>query len=115
MATARMSTYFQTQRQNALLKVKRNDKRYAGYDNFAYRLDCATSGANNFFELRAWCWATWGPSKALRDWEMHDRLVQFSGEICQNSNWSWMDDARRYRILFKTKEDAALFTLSTGL
>lgn len=97
------------------LKVKKSDKRYAGYPQFKYHLDCPTSGETNFFKLREWCWATWGASKSWRDWDSANYKNLFDDTICQNSNWCWIDDGYRHRLLFATKEDVALFKLSTGI
>jgi hypothetical protein len=97
------------------LKVKKSDRRYAGHPHFNYHIDLPVTGEHNFFAMRAWCWTTWGPSKSWQDWDSTNRRFDF-GDTCQNANWCWIDDSfSRHRLLFAGKEDAALFTLGTGL
>lgn len=93
--------------------VKKIDKRFAGYYHFKYYTNLNQSGEVNFHNVRAWCWNTWGPSKSYSDWENHERHPS-PHDVCQNSNWCWIDDQYRTRILFKEKEDAALFKLYYG-
>ena len=93
--------------------VKKIDKRFAGYLDFKYYINLDHSSEINFHNVRAWCWNTWGPSKSYNDWDYHNRQPT-PNDVCQNSNWCWMDDQYRTRILFKEKEDVALFKLYYG-
>jgi hypothetical protein len=93
--------------------VKKIDKRFAGYLDFKYYINLAQSGEINFHNVRAWCWNTWGPSKNYVDWDYHNRHPT-PNDVCQNSNWCWQDDDHRTRIMFKEKEDVALFKLYYG-
>lgn len=97
------------------LRIKKNDKRYAGHPQFLFHLECPVTGDENFFKLRAWCWETWGPSKSWYDWQNAYSRNLFGDELCQNPYWCWIDDEQRHRLLFATKDEVALFKLSTGL
>ncbi len=114
-----MKPAFRTARQIILpksqmaYKVKKLDKRYAGYPEFKYFIDLPRTGEANFFTVREWCWTTWGPSKHWRDWSHGHEY--FATDTSQNSNWCWIDDDYRHRILFASQEDVALFKLSTGI
>jgi len=96
------------------ITVKKTDKRHTGADRFKYFVDIR--GANydewkltkeKFFELRQWCWETWGPSREV------DQYSSIEGGYTEDQNhaWSWINDQHRSRIYLGNKEEAAHFTL----
>ncbi len=96
------------------IKVKKTDKRHTGYLAFKYYVEIKTKewGEYNlvmekFFEIRQWCWETWGPSREV------DQYTNIEGAWTadQNLSWSWINDQHRARIYLGTKDEAAFFTL----
>ena len=96
------------------IKVKKTDKPHTGYGSFKYYVDIKpmhwsnhTGVKEKFFELRLWCWDTWGPSREL------DHFVNTAGEkpIDQNSKWTWINDQYRTRLYLGSQDEAAYFTL----
>lgn len=100
-------------------KIVKTDRRHSGYPYFAYYLK-PTSSDDNFHNIRAWCWETWGPSKGLHDWlrlesnwkNTISRLE--TTDRCQNPHWCWLEDQYRRRIMFTSAEEVALYKLTHG-
>ena len=63
----------------------------------------------NFFAVREWCWATYGPSKEIDSW-LRDKNKS-SDTISQNQKWCWHNDAYTARIYLRTNKEADWFTL----
>lgn len=96
------------------IKVKKTDKRHTGHGRFAYYVDIQrdnwqenTSVKEKFFELRLWCWETWGPGRELDHFAATDKETP----IDQNNKWSWINDQYRCRLYLGSLEEAAYFTL----
>lgn len=96
------------------IKVKKTDKRMNGHGQFKYYVDLTydrnePSGSlmEKFFELRQWCWETWGISREVTEYSSKD----FAWQGDQNKHWSWVNDQYRARLYLGNHEDAALFTL----
>jgi hypothetical protein len=96
------------------IKVKKTDKRMNGHGQFKYYVDLKHdrnepfgSLMEKFFELRQWCWETWGISREVTEYSSKD----FSWLGDQNKHWSWVNDQYRARLYLANKEEAALFTL----
>lgn len=104
-------------------KIMKMDKRHAGHPHFLYYIKPSNSG-DNFHNLRAWCWETWGPSKGLHDWIRanadlknvpHLQSLGYESEDrCQNPHWCWLEDQYRRRIMFAGAEEVALYKLTYG-
>lgn len=98
------------------IKVKRTDKRMTGHNKFKYYIDIkydrnesfdSMPVLEKFFEIRQWCWETWGASREVD--ELNDRLNSWQGD--KNPHWAWINDAHRARLYLATIDEAALFTL----
>lgn len=96
------------------ITVKKTDKRHTGYGKFKYYIDIKTTDwakhkevKEKFFELRLWCWETWGPSREL-DHFVNNLLEQ---PMDQNSKWTWINDQYRARLYLGGPDEAAYFTL----
>ncbi len=95
------------------IKVKRTDKRHTAHGRFAYYVDIKRddwaerhSVQEKFYELRIWCWETWGPSREV------DRYnLEYKESLDNNSHWGWLNDQYRSRLYLGSPEDAAFFTL----
>lgn len=104
-------------------KVKKTDKRYTGREHFGYFIDLLALGDEyDFHDMREWCWRTWGASKELDEWLKYNHShpswpFAHGDEVknCQNPHWCWVNDEYRRRIMFHSKEEAALFTLTFGV
>ena len=96
------------------IKVKKTDKRHTAHNKFGYFVDIKMDKYTEreavyekFFELRLWCWETWGPSRevdqcnTMKDTEPKDK----------NSHWGWINDQFRSRIYLASPDEAAYFTL----
>ena len=101
-------------------KIVKMDRRHAGHPYFAYYLK-PTSTDDNFHNIRAWCWETWGPSKGLYDWtrlasDLSNTLFKVeTDDRCQNPHWCWLEDQYRRRIMFASAEEVALYKLTHGI
>ena len=98
------------------IKVKRTDKRHTAHGRFQYYVEIKHDGwperravHEKFFELRLWCWETWGPSTELSEW-----LVDASKgitNISHNADWCWVNDQFNKRIYFTNQAAATHFAL----
>jgi hypothetical protein len=100
------------------INVKKTDRRHKCSDKFKYYVDVdyetfgqRISGpellAEKFFELRVWCWETWGPG---READQYDTRPQ-AFFLDQNPHWSWLNDEHRQRLYLAGTDEAALFAL----
>lgn len=96
------------------IKVKKTDKRHTAHNKFGYFVDIKMDSYTEreavyekFFELRLWCWETWGPSRevdqcsTMKDTEPKDK----------NNHWGWINDQYRARLYLTGADEAAYFTL----
>jgi len=95
------------------IKIKRTDKRHTAHDRFKYYVEVKYDGRpqridvhEKFFELRLWCWETWGPSR-----EVDQYSLDYKDTPDKNNHWSWINDQYRARLYLAEPEDAAFFTL----
>lgn len=95
------------------IKVKRTDKRHTAHGRFSYYVEVKHDAwperrlvHEKFFELRLWCWETWGPSR-----EVDQYSLDFDNPPDKNDHWSWLNDPYRARLYLGSPEDAAFFTL----
>ena len=95
------------------IKVKRTDKRHTAHGRFSYYVEIKADRVNErhdvrekFFELRLWCWETWGPSR-----EVDQYSLDHPDPTDKNNHWSWINDPYRARLYLAGPEDAAFFTL----
>lgn len=96
------------------ITVKKTDKRHTGSDRFKYYVDIRPTtytewqlAEEKFYEMRQWCWETWGPSREVDKYKSIEGA--YTGD--QNHAWSWINDQHRYRLYLGNKEEAAHFTL----
>jgi hypothetical protein len=97
------------------IEVKKTDKRHTGSDRFKYYVDIKWTDyakehklvMEKFFEIRQWCWETWGPSREVDQYSSKEG----SWTADQNLSWSWINDQHRARIYLGSKDEAAFFTL----
>lgn len=96
------------------IEVKRTDKRHTGSDRFKYYVKIKYTEweerklqMEKFFELRQWCWETWGPSREVTAYND----IEGAWTEDQNHAWSWVNDEHRARLYLCGKEEAAHFTL----
>lgn len=92
------------------MKVKKTDRRFKGFPAFKYSLDLQHYGNKNFFEVREWCWQTFGASKEIQAFDEDNRLKQFENNS-HNSKWCWHYDGWTRRIYFATDKEANWFSL----
>ena len=95
------------------IKVKRTDKRHTAYNRFKYYIEIKHSDwaerhnvREKFFELRLWCWETWGPSREVDQYSLDHPMA-----ADRNIHWGWLNDQYRARLYLGSHEDAAYFTL----
>lgn len=95
------------------IKVKRTDKRHTAFDRFQYFIEIKRddwaerhSVREKFYELRLWCWETWGPSREVDQYDL-----EFKDTPDRNIHWGWLNDQYRARLYLGGPEDAAYFTL----
>jgi len=99
---------------NSKLKIKKLDRRHNGYGLMKYFVEPAYGAdyVENFYELKNWCIDQWGITRPLADWREGSKLMEVPGDV--NPAWTYLRDEYRTRILFRDKEEAALFTLRWG-
>jgi hypothetical protein len=96
------------------IKVKRTDKRHTAFDRFKYYIEIKQDdwaerhkAREKFFELRLWCWETWGPSREVDQYNLEIDI----DPVDKNNHWSWINDQYRARLYLAGPADAAYFTL----
>lgn len=109
------------------LEVRKLDGRNTGHTYFKYYARPFADYShyknrvvdNYFFEMRDWCWQTWGGSKELDEW-LNDQNFTISNIAlnrihetkCQNVNWCWKNDRdAAHRIYLKSDQELVLFKL----
>jgi hypothetical protein len=92
------------------LKIKKLDKRHTGDSNFKYYIESTIADSKEYYDVRAWCWETWGPSKELHFW-LNDSRRQGAQLSCQNEHWCWLTDSFNPRLYFRTDKELVLFKL----
>lgn len=95
-------------------KVKRLDKRHNGHGHMKYYVDVIyhENSIEVFYELKNWCIDQWGITRPFSDWAEGVIKGSTSGDL--NPAWTYIRDEYRKRIMFRDKEEAALFTLRWG-
>lgn len=96
------------------ITVKKTDRRHTGSDRFKYYVEIKATkhgewalAKEKFFEMRQWCWETWGPSREVDQYTSFDESYKED----QSHAWAWINDQHRYRLYLGNKEEAAHFTL----
>src|ERR1035437_5855301 len=64
-----------------------------------------SENTQTFFDIRKWCWETWGASKELPEW-LNDDSPEAT---CRNEYWCWKLSDLNRRIYLRT--DKELFML----
>lgn len=98
------------------IKLKKTDKRMTGCDRFRYYVDIRLAGfppgsprpINKFYELRVWCWETWGPSREV---DQYHEVKPGWYDQDQSVHWSWINDQYKHRLYLAGDDEAALFML----
>lgn len=91
------------------------DRRHAGYGIWKYYVKTPLTqhykvNKHLFFNWRAWCWDTWGPSKEMTEYDIDDLL--HDTPQCYNNHWAWQHDKyTKCRIYLKSDDDASMFVL----
>ena len=96
------------------IKVKKTDKRHIAYDRFGYYIEIKRDEwaerfavCEKFYELRLWCWETWGPSREVDQY--NSEIVSNLGD--KNTHWGWLNDQYRSRLYLAGPDEAAYFAL----
>jgi hypothetical protein len=96
------------------IKVKKTDKRMTGHTRFKYYVEITHNRSEpfgisleKFYEVRQWCWETWGASREVDEYNSKE----FAWLADQSKHWSWVNDQYRARLYLADKDEAALFTL----
>ncbi len=107
------------------LEIKKLDRRNTGYNDFKYSVRVYADDLlfknrivdNYYFEMRDWCWQTWGGSKELDEWLsdyyfIHSNIIIQAEPKCQNKHWCWktQKDANN-RIYLRDDADLVLLKL----
>lgn len=97
------------------IKLRKLDRRHTGYDHFQYMIDFSggtVSTIDDFYQLREWCWETWGSSKELTNWLFIKTSTAGTGKrYCQNEHWCWQNDTYATRIYLRTEAECSHFIL----
>lgn len=91
------------------------DGRYSAYPHFTHYIvqEPYTDPDNadtNFFTLREWFWAQFGPSKEFRYWGQHKAPNVIPGNRSNNDLWCWDTEFGKQRI-YATDEALTAFNL----
>lgn len=86
------------------MKKRKLDKRNSGYGQYTHYVEFRFNEDQNFFEIRNWCWETFGPSTEFD-------IIKTSGA---KGDWCWIFDQWRKRILFKSEKEYNWFCLKWG-
>lgn len=83
------------------MRLKKLDRRMNGYGDFKYSTKFRRlSQGDLFFEVRNWCWETWGPSCELEFWDVN-----------KNPAWAWAMTEFEIKIYLTGDKEASWFTL----
>ena len=96
------------------ISIRKLDKRYTGSKDFQYFVKPGNPLLNPlggfyqltklryeiFFDLRVWCWQTWGPSCEYSLWS------HVSDEQ-KNKHWAWDTENTKMRIYLASDKEAA--------
>lgn len=103
-----------------MYKVTKLNRKYTGYEHFQYIVTVERPKNNRFldfqeikqewFELREWCWTTWGPSKEIEDW-LKATMIDPTTHVSQNTHWCWQNDKYATRIYLTSDKELNWFTL----
>lgn len=105
------------------LVIKKLDGRNTGHTYFKYSVQVYSDYLlfknravdNYFFEMREWCWQTWGSSKELDEW-LSDKPFTTTNIIvpvepkCQNVHWCWKNESNSKNRIY-LRDDAELVML----
>jgi hypothetical protein len=91
-------------------KIIKLDRRYNGFGMFKYAVEptnFAKSLRLQLFEVRKWCWETWGASAEL------DFFVGATGSKLESDNylWAWDTNFNLRRIYLKSDAELLFFQL----
>lgn len=80
------------------------DKRYTGYRIFVYGIDFDRHA--EFFNIREWCWQSFGPGCELEYYYIYSRLP---GK--ENVTWAWSKNDYRSRIYLQSDKELQWYLL----
>jgi len=97
------------------IKIKKLDGRYTGSDFFQYYIQSDSLYSKEYYDIREWCWDTWGPSKELNYWMLDNKIALDFGTNqkvgSQNQHWCWQNDTYNRRLYFRTDKELVLLKL----
>lgn len=98
---------------------KKLDRRHTGFENWMYYLNHPKvfdrglqghySSRQQFFAWRSWCWATWGASKELLEWNLDSPIL--IGAVAHNEHWCWQNDNYTCRLYLRGDAELSHFLL----
>lgn len=107
-----------------MLKVKKANGKFNCYPHFMYVLTVdykkKMSSRNEniilkqeWFEVREWCWETWGASKELDSWLTDRNLAinEMDKLVGHNAQWCWQNDTYSTRIYLATDKELNWYKL----
>ena len=99
----------------ALFKVHKMDRRFSAYPYFTHYIEAKAytdpdNFTTNFFTLREWFWAQFGPSKEFRYWKEHKAPNVIPGKRSDNDLWCWDTEFGNQR-LYVTGQALTAFNL----
>ena len=87
------------------MKLKKVNGRMTGHDIFKYCIDFDFRTAQQFSNIRRWCWEQFGPSD---DFEFFQKLSD------PNIKWCWINDNYKMRIYLASDGEVQWFLLKWG-
>lgn len=101
------------------IEIIKLDKRHNGNEHFRYALrPSAVSKTSSSWDrirlwrdIRAWCWATWGASLELAEWEEEHNYNLSGLRPDQNQHWAWANDGHTRKIYLKTDKELVIYKL----
>lgn len=94
--------------------INYTDGRFKGFRKFRYYIDFSKSrhfvDGPSFWEVREWCWQTYGPSKEI-DSILDDYKYQQFDKVSHSKKWCWQSDNYTQRLYLAGPKEADWFTL----
>jgi len=87
------------------MKLKKVDGRMNGHGTYKYCVNFNYKTAQNFCDIRKWCWEQWGASD---DYEFIPKIKD------PNIAWCWVNDKYTMRIYLATDKEGQWFLLKWG-
>jgi hypothetical protein len=87
------------------MKIKKLDKRHTGHGTFKFMVEFTRNEHKHFFDIRNWCWETWGPACEV------DLMNKWPSAL----TWAWQNSEWNVRVYLASDKEANWYKLRWGV